>query len=59
MVALRTDDQVETSDGTTISLLPEGFWSDDDEIPAGDALLTGIPASAQPERVLEKLARLA
>lgn len=59
VVALRTDDQVETSDSTTISLLPEGFWSDDDEIPAGDALLTGIPASAQPERVLEKLARLA
>jgi hypothetical protein len=41
-----------------IGLLPDEFWTAGADIPDADVLVTTIPDSASPERVLEQLAKL-
>ncbi|MDH6195752.1 hypothetical protein M2272_002392 [Mycobacterium frederiksbergense] len=41
-----------------ISVVPDEFWTTGADVPEGQVLLTTIPGSAHPERVLDQLARL-
>ena len=57
-LALRTDDQLQLhgSQATGV-VLPRSFWVDQ-QAPRGSLLLGEVPADAEPERVLERLASL-
>lgn len=56
-VAMRHDERIEVRDGVPdVGLVPEAFWFDGAALPDGAALLAAIPASAPPERVLDRLA---
>lgn len=58
-LALRSGDAVETAPGDpTVGLVPREFWLDNAELPAADLLLACIPSTAEPERVLDQLARI-
>jgi hypothetical protein len=57
-LALRTDDRLHlhASDAAGV-VLPSSFWVDQ-QAPAGRLFLAEVPADAEPERVLERLASL-
>ena len=57
-LALRTDDRIHLhgSDAAGV-VLPGSFWVDQ-QAPVGPLLLAEVPADAEPERVLERLASL-
>jgi hypothetical protein len=58
-LALRTDQQVtlHTSEARG-AVLPDSFWASESDVPAGDFLFGEVPADAEPERVLARLATL-
>lgn len=58
-IALRTDRGLELAETEArVAVLTEAFWTGADEVPEADALVAPIPASAVPEQVLDRLARL-
>ncbi|WNG83419.1 hypothetical protein C6A86_007090 [Mycobacterium sp. ITM-2016-00316] len=59
--AMWNDDGIDTADGhPSIGLIGAEFWTGaaDATVPDADVLVTSIPASASPERVLDQLAKL-
>lgn len=59
--AMWQDERIDTAqDHASIGLIGAGFWTGDTDAPVPDAdvLVTTIPASASPERVLDQLAKL-
>ncbi|GEL19228.1 hypothetical protein [Pseudonocardia asaccharolytica] len=55
----RRDGGIEVAGGVTGVAVPAEFWlADGVEVPAGDFLVAEIPAAAEPETVLKKLAEL-
>lgn len=58
-IALQSDRGVVLGDDEPrVAVLAETYWTDAAEIPEADALIATIPASAVPEQVLDRLARL-
>lgn len=58
-LALRTENTVQTPAGAPdIALVPEDYWLGDVESGVADVLLTTIPATASPEHVLDRHARI-
>jgi hypothetical protein len=45
-------------EGLTAAGLPEGYWTEGAQVPSADLLLTAIPAVAEPDTVLARLAAL-
>jgi hypothetical protein len=58
-LGLRTDQQVtlHTSQARGV-IVPDSFWATEGDVPAGDFLFAKVPADAEPERVLARLATL-
>lgn len=58
-VGVRGDEGVEVSQGDVrVGVVPESFWLDGADLPDGAVLVASIPATASPERVLDRLASL-
>lgn len=58
-LAMRHQDEVVVGDEEpTVGLVPESLWLEGAETPGGDALIATIPATASPERVLDRAALL-
>ncbi|WP_054814909.1 hypothetical protein [Nocardia arizonensis] len=58
-LALRSEHTVEVAVGAPdIALVPEDYWLDDAEFGAAEVLLATIPATASPEKVLDRHARI-
>ena len=57
MTALRTDDALDFHDGDPGAVVPLSFWTDG-VAPHGRALFAEVPADAEPELVLARLAQL-
>lgn len=59
--AMWNDERIDTAeDHPSIGLIGAGFWAGDTDaaVPDSDVLVTSIPATASPERVLDQLAKL-
>ena len=54
-IALRDDDSIQVTTGDpSIALVPEDYWLGEADLPEAEVLLTSIPPTASPERVLER-----